>query len=317
MRIGSKGLAVITAAGFMLVSWTICFEYFRQGRPVGHGPAGPRIRREAFSRVWTGRQVVLVGLGDSITAGFGARKGHSYFDRLVANPADEFDEMRGICLSQVLTGLRFTNLAVSGSTSLDHLERQFSHLPTFDSNVVGLVVLTTGGNDLIHNYGRTPPSDQAMYGAAFEQAIPWIAGFGNRLEQMIGQLEALFPGGCHVFLANIYDPTDGKGDIESAGLPAWSDGMKVLAAFNGLIGRCAKEHPRVHLVDLHSVFLGHGLHCTKFWSRHYDASDPHYWYGENLEDPNERGHDVIRRLFLKEIAKVAGQLAEPVAGRVE
>ena len=36
---------------------------------------------------------------------------------------------------------------------------------------------------------------------------------------------------------------------------------------------------------------------------------PHYWYAENLEDPNVRGYDAIRRLFLIEIAKVAEELA--------
>ena len=31
----------------------------------------------------------------------------------------------------------------------------------------GLVVMTTGGNDVIHHYGRTAPSEGAMYGATF------------------------------------------------------------------------------------------------------------------------------------------------------
>jgi hypothetical protein len=40
------------------------------------------------------------------------------------------------------------------------------------------------------------------------------------------------------------------------------------------------------------------LHCAKPWTRHYRASDPHYWYNPNVEDPNDRGYDAIRRLFL-------------------
>jgi hypothetical protein len=59
---------------------------------------------------------------------------------------------------------------------------------------------------------------------------------------------------------------------------------------------------------LHNAFLGHGIHCSQFWTKHYDWKDPHYWYFVNLEDPNERGYDVIRRLFLIEIAKSASQL---------
>ncbi len=111
---------------------------------------------------------MLVGLGDSVTAGFGARKGYSYFDRLILNPSDEFQDMNGICLGKVLPKLTFTNLAISGSTSFELLEKELPHLTQAESNTLGIVVITTGGNDLIHNYGRTPPREEAMYGATFE-----------------------------------------------------------------------------------------------------------------------------------------------------
>ena len=62
----------------------------------------------------------------------------------------------------------------------------------------------------------------------------------------------------------------------------------------------------VHLVDIHSEFMGHGIHCLEFWRKTYRADDPHWWYYTNLEDPNPRGHDAIRRLFLQEITKVFG-----------
>ncbi len=208
----------------------------------------------------------------------------------------------------MLPRLSVTNLSVSGSISRELAEGQLPRLPNADAETLGWVVITTGGNDLIHNYGRTPPREQAMYGASWEQAKPWIENFEGRLETVIAGLTARFPGGYHVFLANIYDPTDGVGDIERAGLPAWHDGTKVLTAYNEAIRRCAGKHPNVHLVNLHDTFLGHGVHCAQFWSKHYDARDPHYWYYTNLEDPNERGYDAIRRLFLIEMAKVAKQL---------
>ena len=49
---------------------------------------------------------------------------------------------------------------------------------------------------------------------------------------------------------------------------------------------------------MHAEFLGHGIHCRKFWTKHYRAGDPHYWYYFNLEDPNDRGYDALRRLML-------------------
>jgi hypothetical protein len=216
--------------------------------------------------------------------------------------------MRGICLSAVLPNLRSTNLAVSGSVSGEHVQKQLPQLPRADTQTLGFVVLTTGGNDLIHNYGRTPPREEAMYGATLEQAKPWIADFAERLETMVSGIESRFPGGCHIFLANIYDPTDGVGDIARTGLPAWPDGLRVINAYNEAIRSCAGQHASVHVIDFHGAFLGHGLHCRQIWARHYDSTDPHYWYYTNLEDPNERGYDAIRRLFLIEMARISAGL---------
>ena len=79
----------------------------------------------------------------------------------------------------------------------------------------------TGRNDLIHDYGRSPARQGAMYGATLAQAQPWIEAFEQRLDRMIDLLEARFPGRCKIFQADIYDPTDEVGDAQNAGLPRW------------------------------------------------------------------------------------------------
>jgi lysophospholipase L1-like esterase len=279
----------------------------RQAR-VGTGPAGPTVPAEEFREPWSQRNVLLVGMGDSVTDGYGASKGFSYFDRLVANPANDAADMAGICLSAVFPNLESRNLAVSGSTSFDCLERQLPNLETQPEDVLGLVVLTTGGNDLIHNYGRSEPREGAMYGASLDQASPWIAGFEKRLNRILDGIETRFPGGCHIFLANIYDPTDGVGDLENAGmgLPAWRDGIRILEAHNEAIGRCAERRVNTHLVKMREAMLGHGIHFWDDDNPYHDEDDPTYWYFWNLEDPNDRGYDAIRRAFLLEMAKVAG-----------
>jgi lysophospholipase L1-like esterase len=306
-RTGGR-IAFLAVGALLLVVATAASLYLRYSLPIGHGPAGPMLPREAFSKAWSTRPILVVGLGDSVTAGFGARSGYGYFDRVVRDALEDPTDVKGICLAAVLPTLQSTNLAVSGSTSAELVRDQLPRLPRADSNVLGIVLVTTGGNDLIHNYGRTPPRELAMYGANFEQAGPWIANFETRLEQIILEISARFPGGCHIYLANIYDPSDGVGDLKKAGLPPWPDGVRILAAYNRLIAQAATRHPRVHLVNLHDLFLGHGLYCTQFWRPHYDRRDPHYWYYSNLEDPNERGYDAIRRLFLKKIAENAEAL---------
>jgi hypothetical protein len=293
--------------GVLLVAAATAYLYFTYYRPVGSGPAGPSVPREAFAKPWTTRKVLLLGLGDSVTAGFGVSPPYSYFNRLVKNPDGDFDDVRGICLTAVLPKLRTQNMAVSGSTSIMHLAT-IRGLEKQDADTFGLVVMTSGGNDLIHSYGQRPACEGAMYGATLEQARPWIENFDKRLGEMIEGIEERFPRGCMIFLADIYDPSDGVGDPASAMLPDWPDCMAIHRAYNDAIRRSAEKHPSVHVVPMHAEFLGHGVHCTQPWREHYRRSDPHYWYALNLEDPNTRGYDAIRRLFLIEIAKQAERL---------
>ncbi len=299
-------LAVSTVA---IGSGLACLE-FRFRRPVGSGPAGPAVAREAFNRVWTTRKVHLFGAGDSITAGLGAKSpSHSFFNRLVQGPGDEFPDMQGVCLSAVLPNLTFENTAVSGSNSLDHLAALQEHLREFPADTLGLVVLTTGGNDLIHWYGTKPPREGAMYGATWEQARPWIDAFAVRLAQMLDLISTRFPGGCHIFLGDIYDPTDGVGDAPSAYLPDWPDGLAIHREYNRVIHQAGSTRPHVHIVPLYATFLGHGIHCRQFYRSTYRPEDPTYWYYGNIEDPNDRGHDAVRRAFLNEIVPIADQLS--------
>ena len=106
-----------------------------------------------------------------------------------------------------------------------------------------------------------------------------------------------------IFLANIYDPTDGIGDTVNAGLPRWSDGLKIHGAYNRLIAEAAERRENVTLIDMQAEFLGHGIHSRQFWQPFYQSEDPGYWYFDNLEDPNDRGYDALRRLFLDEMSQ--------------
>lgn len=301
--------AFLAVLGILVCAGLWYCEFYLLRRP-GSGPAGPKVDRAAFARPWGEGKVVLVGIGDSVTEGYGAPPGHSFFNRLADNPPDEFGEMRGICLRAVLPGLETRNLAVSGSTSIQHLD-QVRRLKPFPPDTTGIVVVTTGGNDLIHDYGMSPPREGAMYGASIEQASPWVDSFAVRLDSLLGMLRERFPGGCHIFLANIYDPTDGRGDPSSAmppfmgrSLPDWPDGPAILARYNEVIKACASRYPEVYLVDMHAEFIGHGIHCRKFWRDTYRRDDPYHWYHLNLEDPNDRGYDAIRRLFLIEMSRI-------------
>ena len=292
----------ILCAGSLLLlsSWFVA----RVPAPMGTGPAGPEVAAVAFARTWSERPVVLLSLGDSVSTGYGAPRGHGYFELIRENADETYPEMAGIELARVLPNLRPVRKASNSTNSIEHL-REITALPIYGPETFGIVCITTGGIDLIHYYGKAEPQEGAMYGASWQQAEPWVANFRARLDEMILALKEKFPGGCAVMLATIYEPTDGVGDIENAGplfwLPAWPDGKRVHGAFNDALRDCAAVHDHVHLVDMHGVMLGHGIHCQDRTNEHYNADDPTYWFYVNLEDPNRRGYDAIRRVFLNGI----------------
>ena len=281
--------------------------------PMGSGPAGPAIPEAPFRQVWSTQPVLVVGMGDSITTGFGAGgKRYGYFNMLITSPPDDIADMRGKDLSRVFPGIRVMNIADNASSSGYHLRSQLPRIPPQPKEVLGLVFLTTGGIDLIHNYGKTAPKDEAIYGATYAQGVAYAKKFRQRLELLLDGIRAKFAGKCHIFLANIYDPTDGVGDVESVHpllrlvqkLPPWPDGLKLLALWNRHLREAAQARDYVHFVDIHTVMLGHGIHCRDKSNPHYHSQDPHYWYFFNLEDPNRRGYDAIRRMFLQKVTAV-------------
>jgi lysophospholipase L1-like esterase len=302
-------LLALLLIGAVLIAGAWVYRNKLAPRPIGSGSAGPTVSRDDFSSAWTDRKVLLLGVGDSVTAGFGVPMDHTYFEMLLKNPTDDDPALQEINLPAVLPNLKTQNIAMSGSTSITHLDIVQERLESQPADVFGLVVMTSGGNDLIHNYGRSKPREGAMYGATLDQARPWIDNYENRLNQIIDIIEQRFPGGCMIFLADIYDPSDGVGDAQNAGLPRWPDGVAIQKAYNAAIYRTADKHKSVHIVPMYEMFLGHGIHCTESSFAHYRPEDPYYWYASNLEDPNARGYDAIRRLFLIEIAKQAKNIA--------
>jgi len=213
----AKLLLWLLVAGVLAIGCADLYLYFSFSLPVGTGSAGPSVDRVAFSKPWTSRPVLLVGLGDSVTAGFGARRGYSYFDRLVSNPADEFADMKGINLSGVFPGLKTTNLSVSGSTSFEVPAAQLPQLPAADAKTLGWVVITTGGNDLIHNYGRTPPREQAMYGASWEMAEPGSRNLRSALKPLSQVSLNGFPEGVTFSWPTSMIPRMGQGTFNARG----------------------------------------------------------------------------------------------------
>ncbi|HJN13318.1 MAG: hypothetical protein QGH33_04220 [Pirellulaceae bacterium] len=67
-----RRLGALLAIGCVLIVGSLGYIALFLTRPIGSGPAGPVVDRARFSQVWSEKQMVLFGVGDSITADLGA-----------------------------------------------------------------------------------------------------------------------------------------------------------------------------------------------------------------------------------------------------
>ncbi len=278
---------------------------------MGQGPVDLEVPRAPFQKVLSTDKVYLIGLGDSVITGFGSQ-GAGLFPLLLGEvPRDPLQ----LNLKQVYPKIDYINLAGNSTTIAMHLDcvRGYRRrLQALDGPAI--VVLSTGGIDLIHDYGNGLPRDGALYGSPLENLPRDRKVFAERLSQLMLAIKGALPKGVEVYIQTISDPTDGVGDIEHVSpvlrmgrpLPHWEAGMAYLAAWNEEIMALEKPFAFVHVVDVHGLFLGHGIHCRDQTNPNYNARDPGYWYYWNLEDPNIRGYDAIRRGYLRKWAAVHG-----------
>lgn len=262
----------------------------------------PAVDSEPFQSVWTERKVLLVGIGDNLVDGLGATtKAHGFFNRLLKNPSDELEDMKGKSLTQVLPKITSLNLSTPDSNSKQHLRSITEDLPVQPNDVYGIVILTTGGIDLVHSYGRSAPRECAMYSATLEQTGPWTVAFRERLTKMLQLISERFPGGCEIYLADICFPTSEIGEKASIDLPPWKDGAAIYETYNSVIIEVAESYPNTHVVPINDVLLKNKTLARYFWKTIYNWSDPNHSFFTKLDNPSDRGYDAIRRAYLNAI----------------
>lgn len=273
--------------------------------PTRDDAADPKGSPEGPTPVIPLDELHVIGFGDSVTTGYCSSPGHSYFEMLIENDDDLHPSFAGRDLSTRFGAVTENNKAVDGATSCNFTEQGIRAALQSDTETgkPTLVLITLGGNDLIHDYSCANPHECAGYCADLADATEWAANFKDRVLGFIQAADDEIDGEMFVFIGNIYDPTDGIGDIENASipLPPWPDGLDVLALYNQTIDEIA-ETAGATVVDMRGAMLGHGLHYNDESHPQYDADDPSYWYCANLEDPNDKGYAAIREAFWVAIA---------------
>lgn len=191
---------------------------------------------------------------------------------LARNDDQVWPEFAGRDLASRHPGIDCRFLAMDGATTEDVLESQVRAIATSDGQA--LVTVTAGGNDLLSLIGATDHAGR------------------EGVTRILDNLDAILRAVCDrlpraaMLVANVYDPTDGTGDLEGHRLRPQEMGW--LRDYNdGVASLCARRQAR--LIDVYGHFAGHG--------RSAPAGDRWYW-SESLIEPGVVGASELRRLWL-------------------
>ena len=215
---------------------------------------------------------------------------------LARNDGYVWPQFAGRDLVTISPGIDCRFEARDGATTESVLDSQMDALRGIDPGGEALVTLTAGGNDLLALIGATDRAGQAGVRAVLDN-----------LDAIVGVVRDRLPRAM-VLVANVYDPTDGTGDLEGPRLhPAATiaDGwlhpaatiadewlrpqeMRWLDDYNVGVERLCRQRG-ARLIDLCRHFAGHG--------RSAPAEERWYWTGSLIE-PGMAGASEIRRLWL-------------------
>ncbi|MBI5497345.1 MAG: SGNH/GDSL hydrolase family protein [Deltaproteobacteria bacterium] len=236
----------------------------------------------------------LVFLGDSVTAGTPPTlPAQLYRARVTEGLRARFG-----------AGLEVSDCSRVGARSRDFFSGDNAQLPPCFPHAIDsrrtLVVFTMGGNDFADmtraGSAGAPMSEMRPQAeatvAAFEAALRWLKD------------PARFPSGSDVIFANIYEYTDGTGDVLSCPgarlltiTERWPDGPEILLWTNSQLMRVAVE-TGADLLFLQETFCGHGFHNTDSAARCYRGPGTERWFDLTCIHPTPTGHGVLADMFL-------------------
>ena len=222
-------------------------------------------------------------LGDSISDHGGM--GPFFYDLLATNDDVTYPSWKGKDLkSKFGQDLMVVSDAKGGAVSKD-LPAQVTKLPASLPGPVA-VTITIGGNDMqvaIGNIlgGKDQPDRDAMR-ANLKAALTELTmpdRFGKGVE-------------VHVFQADIYDPTGGKGDFSKEGCPAPLSFLPVTPTDTFFMNWNAVVKDEV---PMHGVSLVEPLHDNFYMHSLSNKADG--WFYKDCIHPNKAGHDQLRAMF--------------------
>lgn len=234
----------------------------------------------------------VIFIGDSITAGNGASKNKLDYVHLLQENADEtWPVFADADFAGAWGGVpEVIDESVPGATTASLAYGQLEDVAEAVGDTVSghtAVVVTIAGNDV--QALLFSPND-------LPEALVDIDANLEVMYEFFGDT-ARFPDGASIYLANVYEPSDGVGQADECffGLDLTS-ALATLDAVNAAT-RAQAEAKGGAWLDMHGHFLGHGYYAGDSENPYHQADDPSLWFDEDCIHPNDRGHHEIRRLF--------------------
>lgn len=252
--------------------------------------ADPDVRNEIPLNYVPTDPVRILFLGDSITEGYGASSPeHKYTSLLQHN--FEWPGFDAIDFEDTFPNIsEIVDVSEGGATTGSLLGQQLPALERdVDFPVAGetIVIITVAGNDL-------------------QAALIPFADAETIVNRTLGEFEeiadyfldpAKFPDGVYLYVTNVYEPSDGVGQVQSCffGID-YSEDLPQLDRFNNQLALMGIDR-EFAVLDLRGHFLGHGYRSEEPTVGGYDPADPTLWFAPDCIHPNDRGHHELRRLF--------------------
>jgi lysophospholipase L1-like esterase len=234
----------------------------------------------------------LVFLGDSITQGTPPTSTTQFYRTLLGDQ-----------LTQQFPGLEVVECAENGAQVGDLLANQIPQCFPGPEPKRTLVVMTMGGNDVINWPEQNLPTDQAtadadVIAAEMRAAIDWFKADPAR-----------FPAGVFVVFANVYEFSDGTGNLSACpgasiiGLPAdYQMGAPALAHLEEQFMKVAVD-TGTDMIFLLEHFCGHGYHRDDPNISCYRGPDAASWFDFTCIHPTPEGHAALADQFAQVIAE--------------
>tara|TARA_B100000925_G_C21984342_1_gene463837 strand:+ start:123 stop:1304 length:1182 start_codon:yes stop_codon:yes gene_type:complete len=195
-------------------------------------------------------------------------------------------------------GARTDDLMQDNGQILDCFPQSERHKKT-------LVVLTIGGNDISN-------LTQNGYNRSYEQNKVQVENFVRLLRETIEWLKNSdnIPGGVQIVFGNMFEFTDGTGDISScpassfAGFEDWED----VTQLQDLVIWANEQFLKIavdtgsDMVFMLEHFCGHGFTHEDPNGRCYRGPNTEQWFDLTCIHPNPAGHGALADLFRDVIA---------------